>query len=289
VYAAAIEKNGWTPATVIVDAPISFPNPWNKTIWSPHNYDYSYWGPIPLRRAVEQSRNIPAIKTLQSMGVETGIAYARKLGLAGELPPYLPIAIGAGEATLLEMTTAFATFANQGLRMKPMLITRITDRDGNVIEEGRPQAKDAIRADTAYLLTSLLRGVVERGTATRARALKRPIAGKTGTTDDWTDGWFLGFEPSLAAGVWVGFDEKKESLGRGHDGARTALPLWIDFWQQVMKDEPIEDFPIPGNIVFVPVDELGRLGRPGTPGVQMEAFVAGTEPRAASWVAAAEP
>lgn len=279
VYSAAIERANMTLATVILDAPISFPNPGNKSVWAPHNYDFNFLGPIPLRRALELSRNIPAIKTLQAVGVETGIEYARKLGLKGELPPYLPIAIGAGEATLQEMVGAFATFANQGLRMQPMLITRIADRDGNTLEEPRPQAHDAVRADTAYLMTSLLRGVVERGTATRAKVLKRPVGGKTGTTDDWTDAWFIGFEPSLAAGVWLGFDDKRVSLGRGQDGAHTALPIWIDFWQQAMKDKPIEDFPIPGNIVFVPVNEGGAPDRPGTEGVRMEAFIAGTEPK----------
>jgi penicillin-binding protein 1A len=282
VYAAAVEKMAWTPATVIVDAPLSFPNPWNKTVWSPQNYDRRYLGPIPLRKAVEQSRNVPAVKTLQAVGVETGIEYAHKLGLAGEFPPYLPIALGAGEATLLEMTSAYAAFANQGLRMKPLLVLRITDRDGNVIEEGRPQARDAIRADTAFILTTLLRGVVERGTAARAASLKRPIAGKTGTTNDFTDAWFIGFEPSLAAGVWVGFDEKKDSLGKDETGGHAALPIWMDFWGPTMKDKPVEDFSIPGNIVFVPVDEAGHLGRAGLPGVQMEAFVAGTEPTVAS-------
>jgi penicillin-binding protein 1A len=281
VYAAAIETAGYTPATIIVDAPISFPNPWSKTVWTPQNYDLKFLGPIPARRALEQSRNIPAIKTLQAVGVETGIRYARKLGLQGELPPYLPIAIGAGEATLQEMVAAFASFPNQGLRMQPMLVTRVTDRDGNVLEENRPQASDAIRADTAYILTSLLRGVVERGTAVRARSLERPIGGKTGTTDDFTDGWFIGFEPSLAAGVWVGFDDKRKSLGRGQDGARVALPIWIDFWREATKDKPVEDYPIPGNIVFVPVDELGRPARAGTPGVRLEPFVAGSEPKGA--------
>jgi penicillin-binding protein 1A len=280
VYSAAVEKLGWTAATIIVDSPISFPNPWNKTVWAPQNYDYRYLGPIPVRKAVEQSRNIPAVKTLQAVGIESGIEYARKLGLAGELPPFLPIALGAGEATLTEMVAAFATFANQGLRMKPYLIARITDRDGNIIEEARPQARDAIRADTAFILTSLLRGVATRGTAARAASLKRPIAGKTGTTNDFTDAWFIGFEPSLAAGVWLGFDEKKDSLGKDETGGHAALPIWMDFWGPVMKNKPVEDFPIPGNIVFVPVDEMGQPGHPGTPGVQMEAFVAGTEPRA---------
>jgi penicillin-binding protein 1A len=286
VYSAALERGGWTPATTIVDAPISFPNPWSKTTWIPHNYDGQFWGPIPLRRALEHSRNIPAIKTLQHVGVQTGIEYARKLGLSGEFPPYLPIAIGAGEATLQEMTAAFATFPNQGLRMKPFLVTHITDREGNLIEETRPQAVDAIRADTAYLMTSLLRGVVERGTAVRANAMKRPIAGKTGTTNDYTDAWFIGFEPALAAGVWVGYDEKRQSLGPKEEGAKVALPIWMEFWAEATKDAPIEDYAIPGNIVFVPVDGAGRASRPGAPGVRMESFVAGTEPRSA-WATSA--
>jgi penicillin-binding protein 1A len=287
IYSAAIERAGYTPSTIILDAPISFPD--NQGVWTPHNYDFTFWGPIPVRRAIEQSRNIPAIRTLQAVGIKTGIEYARKLGLTGELPPYLPLAIGAGDATLQEMTSAFSSFANQGLRMKPMYVTRITDRDGNAIEESHPTAKDAIRADTAYLMTSLLRGVVERGTAVRARSLKRPICGKTGTTNDYTDGWFIGFEPSLVAGVWVGFDEKKDSLGRGADGAHTALPIWMDFWGTVMKDRPIEDFPVPANIVFVPVDATGHPAPPGTPGVHMEPFVAGTEPRAGFQVSASQP
>jgi penicillin-binding protein 1A len=279
VYAAALESLGWTPSTVLLDAPLSFTNPWDKSVWSPQNYDGAFWGPMPLRRAVEQSRNVPAVRTMQAVGVEKAIEYARKLGLAGELPPYLPIALGAGEATLSEMVGAFATFANQGLRMKPYLIDRITDRDGNVIEQASPRATDALRADTAFIVTSLLQGVCERGTAARARRLGRPVAGKTGTTNDFTDAWFVGYEPSLAGGVWVGFDEKKDSLGRGEDGARAALPIWMEFWKAATEGRPVEDHPIPGNVVFVPVDEMGRAGAPGAPGVRMEAFVAGTEPR----------
>jgi penicillin-binding protein 1A len=279
VYAAAFETLGWTPATTVVDAPLQIADPWDKSIWSPQNYDLGFMGPITLRRAVEQSRNIPAVKTLQAVGVDTGIAYAKRLGLSGDLPPYLPIALGAGEATLIDMVAAFATFGNQGLRMRPFLIERIEDRDGNLVEETKPRATDAIRADTAYIVTTLLQGVVERGTATGARRLERPIAGKTGTTNDFTDAWFIGYEPSLAAGVWVGFDEKINSLGRGADGSRAALPIWMDFWKEATAGRPIEEFPIPGNIVFIPVDERGRPGAPGAPGVRMEAFVAGTEPR----------
>jgi penicillin-binding protein 1A len=278
VYAAAIERAGYTPATIVVDEPISYPDTGGGA-WSPHNFDYTFMGPIPVRKALEQSRNIPAIKTLETVGIKTGIEYAHKLGLSADFPPYLPIALGAGEATLTEMTAAFAAFGNQGLRMKPYLITRITDRDGNTIEEGRPTAKDAIRADTAYIMTSLLRGVVQRGTAARAASLRRPIAGKTGTTNDMTDAWFIGYEPGLAAGVWLGYDDKRKSLGRHEEGSRAALPIWMDFWAAVMKDKPVEDFAVPGNIVFVPVDSYGYAVPPGTPGARMEPFIAGTEPR----------
>jgi penicillin-binding protein 1A len=278
VYAAAIESLGYTPATLIDDAPISFPDA--VGMWSPHNFDYEFWGPITLRRAVEQSRNIPAIKTLHAVGIPRGIEYARRLGLSGPLPPFLPIAIGAGEGTPTEMAAAFSAFGNQGLRMRPYLVTRITDRDGNVIEENRPFAKDAVRADTAYIVTSLLRGVVQRGTAARAASLRRPIAGKTGTTNDFTDAWFVGYEPQLAAAVWVGYDDKRKSLGRREEGSRAALPIWMDFWKDVTKDRPVEEFAVPSNIVFVPVDAGGAPGAPGSKGTRMEAFVAGTEPGA---------
>ena len=181
-----------------------------------------------MRQALDRAAH-PRREDLEAVGIKTGIEYAHKLGLSGDLQPYLPLALGAGEATLIEMSSAFAAFANQGLRMKPYLITRITDRDGNIIEEGRPAAKDAIRADTAYIMTSLLRGVVQRGTAARASSLKRPIAGKTGTTNDFTDAWFIGFEPSLSAGVWVGYDDSAEPLATRSD-RKPPCPL-DGFWR----------------------------------------------------------
>ena len=163
------------------------------------------------------------------------------------------------------MTAAYATFANQGLRMKPRLIEKITDREGNTIEEAHPVATDAIRADTAFIMTHLLRGVVERGTAVSAKSLKRPIAGKTGTTNDFTDAWFVGFEPTLAAGVWIGFDEKKDSLGREATGGHIALPIWMEFWKEATKDRAVEDYPIPGNVVFVPWTRAGHPVGPAPP------------------------
>ena len=230
---------------MIVDAPISVSNPGSPT-WSPRNYDLKFEGAITVQRAVEQSRNVPAIKTLQAIGIDKGIEYARKFGLKGDLPPYLPIAIGAGEPTLDEMVAAFGTIANEGLRMTPTLITRITDNDGNVLEENLPEAHDALRPETAATMANLLRGVVQRGTAVRARSLGRPLCGKTGTTDDWTDTWFVGFERDMVAGVWSGFDDKRKSLGRGRDGGRSSLPIFIDFWKEAMKRLPEDSaFPPP--------------------------------------------
>jgi penicillin-binding protein 1A len=281
VYATAIERLGMTAATLIADTPVSYPDAAPGAMWSPQNYDHAFLGDVTLRHALEQSRNVPAVRTLQAVGFEPTIQCAKRLGLSSDLPPYLPLALGAGEATLTEITAAFGAFANQGFRMKPTFITRVTDRAGNVLEEARPEATDALRPDTAYLITDLLRGVVQRGTAAAAASLERPIAGKTGTTDDFTDAWFVGYEPSLAAGVWVGYDDKRRSLGREETGARAALPIWISFWKKAMAQAPIESFPVPSNIVFVPVDALGRRASPGAPGVHLEPFVAGTEPGAA--------
>lgn len=245
VYSAAVESLGWTPQTLIVDAPISFTTAGSPT-WSPNNYDMKFAGTITVQQAVEGSRNIPAIKTLQAIGIEKGIEYARKLGLKDELPPYLPIAIGAGEATLDEMVAAFGTIANEGLRMTPMLINRITDSEGNILEEKLPEAHDALRPETAAIMANILHGVVQRGTAVRARSLGRPLGGKTGTTDNWSDTWFVGFEREMVAGVWSGFDDKRKSLGRGQDGARTSLPIFIDFWKEAIKKLPAEQaFPPP--------------------------------------------
>ena len=203
-------------------------------------------GAIPTLEDFLGGRNIPAIKTLQAIGVETGIEYARKLGLKDELPPYLPIAIGAGEATLDEMVSAFGTIANEGLRMTPLLITRITDNEGNLLEEKLPEAHDALRPETAATMANILHGVVQRGTAVRAKSLGRPLCGKTGTTDNFSDTWFVGFERDLVAGVWSGFDDKRKSLGRGQDGARTSLPIFMDFWKEAMKGLPTDrPFPPP--------------------------------------------
>jgi penicillin-binding protein 1A len=243
------------------------------------NYDKKFEGPITLRHALEQSRNVPAVRVMEQLGPKQVIAYARRLGLESPLPPYLAVALGAGEATLVEMTSAYSVFPNQGVRLRPYSILKVTDREGNVLEENRPEPKDAIRADTAFVMTTLLQGVVQRGTAAKAAALNWPIGGKTGTTDDYTDAWFIGFDPDVTIGLWVGYDQKR-TMGPAGTGAETALPIWIDImkaWIGDRKDPP--KFEAPGNIVFLSVNRLsGELVVDGTQGAITEAFIAGTQP-----------
>jgi len=278
VYTTAIDR-GYTPSTMLQDAPVTYPGGPGQPPYSPQNYEKDFEGPITVRRALEHSRNVPTIRLMDALGPKQVIAYARRFGLTAPLPPYLPIALGAGEETLLEMTSAYSVYPNQGVRMTPYSVLKVTDREGNLLEENRPEPQDAIRADTAFVMTTLLRGVVEHGTATKAAALKWPIAGKTGTTDDFSDAWFIGFDPDITLGVWVGYDQKKP-LGSGMTGAEAALPIWIEIfktWIGDRKDPP--KFEAPGNIVFVAVDKTsGNAADPGTPGAINEAFIAGTQP-----------
>ena len=277
-YAAAIDL-GFTPTSLLLDQPVRYEDPNSvEKFYEPHNYDRKYEGWVTLRRAIEGSRNVPAVKLNEQIGPERSAEMARRLGLSGPIPPYLSIVLGAAEATLLEMVSAYSAFPNQGIRMRPYLVTKVTDRDGNLLEETHPKALSAIRADTAYIVTSLLRGVVQRGTAIRAASLGRPLGGKTGTTNDYTDAWFIGFDPRIAAGVWVGHDQKIP-LGDKETGAKAALPAWLTFMEETLAERPVEDFPIPSNIVFVPVEKhTGYPAHGSGKDVILEGFIAGTEP-----------
>jgi penicillin-binding protein 1A len=270
VFTAAID-HGYTAASLFVDEPVSYPAGPGQPDYSPLNYDRKYEGPVTLRRALEQSRNIPAVKAMAEVGPEEVVSYTKRFGLRGRYDPYLSMALGAGEATLLEMTSAYSLFPNQGVRMEPYSVVSITDRDGNLLEETRPQPREAIRADTAFIMTNVMRGVVEHGTAAAAASLNWPLAGKTGTMDEYTDAWFVGFDPSITIGVWVGYDEKKP-LGSGETGAAAALPIWIDVMRAYLSKNVDRQnppaFDPPGNIVFVPVEGGG-----------LEAFIKGTEPQ----------
>ncbi len=234
VYTAAIDS-GYTPVTMLMDTPVSFPGGAGQPPYTPLNYDRAFEGPITLRRALEQSRNVPAVRVMDQLGAKQVISYARRLGLESPLPPYLAVALGAAEATLLEMTSAYSVYPNQGVRMRPYSILKVTDREGNVLEENRPEAKDAIRADTAFVMTNLLRGVVQRGTGSKAAALNWPIGGKTGTTDDYTDAWFIGFDPDITIGVWAGYDQKR-TMGPAGTGSESAVPMWNDIMKAWIAD-----------------------------------------------------
>jgi penicillin-binding protein 1A len=286
VYTTAIDR-GFTPVSIINDAPISY-QAGNGTLWEPKNYDHKFLGPITLRYALEESRNIPAIKTMDSVGAKSVLEYAKRFGLEEDFPPYLPIALGAGDATLLEITSAYTTFPNQGVRMKPFSVMAVKDRDGNLLEENRGEPSDVIRADTAYVMTNMLRGVLSvNGTGIRAASMAHqwPLAGKTGTVDDNTDAWFVGFDPDITVGIWFGNDDKRKSLGTAEQGSLTVLPVWMEFMRAYIdgrpdKDDP-PDFEAPGNIVFLNVDHgSGTVVSAESASTVHEAFIAGTQPGA---------
>jgi penicillin-binding protein 1A len=241
VYTAAVEE-GATPDDTIYDGPITFST--SSGAYSPHNYDGKFEGTITLRRAFSQSRNIPALKLTQRVGVQKVIEYARKFGITSDLPPVLPLALGAAEVTLMEQTAAFSTFPNDGVRLTPHYIKKVEDYEGHVLEEDYPEAKDVISPRTARIMTQFLREVVLHGTAFSASKLNHPLGGKTGTTNDFTDAWFIGFSPSVTCGVWVGYDEKK-TLGKKETGAMAALPIWIDFMKVAIAGKDKEEFPTP--------------------------------------------
>ena len=286
VYTAAIDR-GYTPSSIIVDAPVSY-SAGNGQTYSPHNYDHKFLGPVTLRYALEESRNVPAIKVMDSVGPKNVLDYAKRFGFEEDFPPYLPIALGAGDATLLDITSAYTTFPNQGVRMKPFDVLTVKDRNGNLLEENRAEPSDVIRADTAFVMTNMLRGVLSaRGTGARAASMASawPLAGKTGTVDDNTDAWFIGFDPDITVGVWLGFDDKRKSLGAAEQGALTALPIWMEFMKAYIAARPDQDdppeFAAPGNIVFLAVDQSNGSVLPSTmPGSIHEAFISGTQPGA---------
>ena len=280
VYTAAIDR-GYTPASIFVDEPVAYNAGAGQPPYAPLNYDRKFEGSVTLRRALEQSRNIPAVKAMNEIGARTVVQYAQRFGFPDSYQPYLSLALGAAEATLVEVTSAYSAFPNHGVRMRPYAVVTIADREGNVLEENRPEPHEALRADTAFVMTNLLRGVVQRGTAAAAASLDWPLAGKTGTMDEYTDAWFIGFDPNITVGVWVGRDEKKP-LGYGETGATAALPIWMDFMRAYIERRGDRanppQFEAPGNIVFVTLAS----------GVT-EAFINGTQPQTMPAAPAEEP
>jgi penicillin-binding protein 1A len=239
VYADAIER-GASPFDTIVDAPFTTVS--GGQPYSPHNYDEKFEGTITLRRALAGSRNVPAVKLAEKIGIATVVDMTRRFGISTPLPPYLPLALGAADMKLIEHVSAFTVFPNDGIRIDPHMIRRVTSYDGALLEEAHPEVHDVVSPDVARTMTAMLEEVIQFGTGIQARALGRPAAGKTGTTQDYTDAWFIGFTPQLTAGVWVGYDDKQISLGKKETGARAALPIWLEFMKAALEGQPALDF-----------------------------------------------
>ncbi len=268
VYAAALDKY-YTTTTKVIDSPLVYMVDSDEEFWEPRNFDLLYKGPITLRKALSESRNIITIKILQDIGVGYVVKYAKKLGISTPLNHDLSLALGSSGMSLLEITRAYSAFANQGLLVEPIFITKIVSRDGTVLEENKPRVQQAISPQTAYLVTDLLTSVVKEGTGRSALALKRPCAGKTGTTNDVRDAWFIGFTPDLIAGTWVGFDNQKP-LGKRETGAVAASPIWVDFMQGALEGRPKKTFSVPEGVVFMRID--AETGRPATPQTEKVAY-----------------
>jgi len=273
IYAAAIDK-GYTEASILIDSPIVREDPSLQGPWKPSNYDREFWGPILLRRALIHSRNVVTVKLLDEIGIDYAIDYARRLGISTPLTPTLSLALGASGVSLWELVGAYSAFANQGQKVTPYLISKVLDRNGQVLEEQQVQQEPVISAQTAYVMTHLLQDVIQQGTGQRAKGLGRPAAGKTGTTNELKDAWFIGYTPSILAGVWVGHDDHNVSLGAKETGGQAACPIWLYFMEEWLKDKPVESFPIPPGVVFAKINSsTGAVARSSDPNAVYAAFL----------------
>jgi penicillin-binding protein 1A len=298
IYAAALEK-GYNPSTILMDSPVEYSDPDGETYWAPKNYDKNFMGPITFRNALAHSRNVATVKLLEDIGVGYALKFIKKLGIDSPIKRDLSIALGTSGISMLEMTSGFGVFANGGECVTPIFIKKIVTMKGEVLEENYPYVEmeekeeeeetsepsspvlkeRVISPQNAFIMTHLLEGVVQHGTGQRAKILGRPIAGKTGTSSDYTDAWFIGYTPSLLTGVWVGFDDKT-SLGTNETGARAALPIWISFMDQALRNIPTEVFKPPQGIALIKVNiETGQPSDGSSQETIIEAFIEGSIPR----------
>jgi len=321
IYGAALEK-GLTAATIIDDSPVEYDSGMAKS-WKPKNYDNIYRGNVTMRDALTNSINIVSIKILEKIGAGTAVEFAKKLGIISTMEPSLALALGSSSVTPQELTAAYGVYAAGGYRVTPYFITKVTDRDGRVLEvtptptlprfdnntsavsvtlagsddqakaaeppaapmETRPASVaqlpppvQVVSSEVSYIITNLMQSVVNSGTGQRAKAVGRPVAGKTGTTNDMKDAWFVGFVPQLVAGVWVGFDQER-SLGAGGSGGQAAAPIWTEFMQRAVASMPVQNFIAPPNVTFATINpRTGQLAREGSDGSLQECFISGTEP-----------
>ncbi|MFN3739809.1 MAG: penicillin-binding protein 1A [Thermodesulfovibrionales bacterium] len=276
IYAAALD-NGFTQASIIVDEPVIF-DEGKETEWSPKNFDGKYWGPTSLVDALAYSRNVVTVKLVESIGIQKVIDFARLIGINAEMPRDYSLSLGSLSLSPMELTQAYATFASYGMRINPVAVRYIVDGNGRIIEENQPSPEEAISPQTSFLISSMMKNVVAYGTGWRAKELGRPVAGKTGTTNEYRDAWFIGFTPQIVAGVWVGYDDMRP-IGEHETGARAALPIWLNFMKSIDLG-PVEDFPVPDGIVARYVEKsTGLLADEGRTGVMLEFFKEGTEPK----------
>ncbi|MBN2372760.1 PBP1A family penicillin-binding protein [bacterium] len=278
IYTTAL-KQGYTLADIFIDSPIIYQDDEQEKDWKPVNYYQKFYGPTTLREALEKSRNVITIKVLKKAGIDASVETAKDMGIVSPLSADLSLALGSSGVSLLELTSAYGVFATGGIKTMPVAILKIEGPDGRILEEHHPHPERAIDEQTAYLMTQALRGVIDHGTGWKAKALARPLAGKTGTTNNYIDAWFIGFSPDIVAGVWIGFDEYK-SLGDMETGSKAASPVWVNFMKGYLDGKTVKDFPIPPGIEFVSIDrKTGLLATGECNDILLEAFRDGTAPK----------
>jgi penicillin-binding protein 1A len=275
IYASALEQN-FTPASIIEDAPVSYPGGPNGA-WKPENYDRKFYGPTRLREALAYSRNVVTVKLVEAAGIDNVISFARDVGIQTDMPRELTIALGSISLTPLELSMTYASFANGGIRMNPIAIKYITDAKGQLLESNDPEGTEVMLPQTSFLITSMMSDVISHGTGMRAN-IGRPAAGKTGTSNDYKDAWFVGYTPQLVSCVWVGFDDMRRSLGRGEVGGRAAAPIWANFMKNALAGEPADAFPVPEKIIRLSIDPANGLLAPDETAGVYEYFREGTQP-----------
>ncbi len=277
IYAAALDK-GYTAASVIIDSPVVYEDTERDFVWKPRNYKEKFFGPTLFREALVKSRNIVTIKILKDIGIDYVIDYSQKLGITSDISQDLSIALGSSGLSLLELVNAYSVFSNLGYLIEPVFITKIYDRDGNLLETSKLIRKKVIDMSTAYIMTNIMESVVKSGTGWRLKALKRPVAGKTGTTNNLFDAWFMGYTPRYTTGVWVGLDQEAP-MGKGETGSRAASPIWLEFMKNALEGKPARTFNVPEGIVFAKIDaKTGLLPIEESEETLFECFKEGTVP-----------
>jgi len=278
VYAAAFASGRYTPVSTCLDAPRVYRDPWTGRTWKPENYGGRFDGEITLRTALTRSKNLCSVELIDELGVDAVRDVAKRAGIQSPLPRNLTLALGSGDVTPLEMVNAYATLAMQGRRADPVFVRKVVAPDGEVLFDHDGAEEQTLRPEVAYLVTSLMQSVVDEGTARAVSELDRPVAGKTGTTNEARDAWFIGFTPEIVAGVWVGFDDNTP-LGPAETGGRAAIPIWLDVAKKATAGRPPIEFTAPNRVVFARVDpDSGELAAFDAEDGRIEPFIFGTEP-----------